>query len=135
MKLEQFLQNMENAVQAFAVPGAVLGHPKLASIQASEKIRKLTQRVSPPIAVPCGPHGSLLVACSVLISISVRFSAYCFALFPQAFMYPRAVSALDCMLRIVVNSKSAPAFDAHRTAELLGQRLLHWRSAILSRVA
>lgn len=55
-------------------------------------------RVSPPIAVPCGPHGSLLVACSVLISISVRFRAYCLALFPQAFIYPRAVSAVVCML-------------------------------------
>ena len=31
----------------------------------------------PPIAVPCGPHGSLFVACSTLISISVKLRAYC----------------------------------------------------------
>lgn len=131
MMLEQFLRNMNILrlllARCFARASKARQHPSSRKQQPADTA-SLTSHCctvrAPRIIVSC-------LLCFDLYVSEVQCILFCFV--PPGFHIPKGricsrLHAEDCS-----SPQRTPAFDAHRPAELPGQRLLHWRSAILSK--
>ena len=96
--------SMHNPVQLASVMKFLARFTKQQTQVSSMLYEHANMLASPAMTVPCGPHGSLLVASSTFTSISLRFRAICFTLFPMPFRYVRASEAPELWMALVMES-------------------------------